>query len=113
MANEYRLEVDESCRIKERKPDQQLINNYTCRLCELSQAGPRAYIMPHTRTCIYHKPILMDFFFLNNVSNNFQYYRGTGGAVAQSVERATPGEEVLGSIPAVAARSLLVGSVSV
>ena len=36
-----------------------------------------------------------------------------GGAVAHSVERATPGEEVLGSIPAVAARSLLVGSVSV
>ena len=36
-----------------------------------------------------------------------------GGAVAQSVERATPGEEVPGSIPAVAARSLLVGSVSV
>ena len=29
------------------------------------------------------------------------------------VERSTPGEEVLGSIPAVAARSLLVGSVSV
>ena len=36
-----------------------------------------------------------------------------GGAVAQSVERATPGEEVPGSIPAVAARFLLVGSVSV
>ena len=36
-----------------------------------------------------------------------------GGAVAQSVERATPGEEVPGSIPAVAACSLLVGSVSV
>ena len=35
------------------------------------------------------------------------------GAVAQSVKRATPGEEVLGSIPDVAARSLLVGSVSV
>ena len=35
------------------------------------------------------------------------------GAVAQSVERATPGEEVPGSILAVAARSLLVGSVSV
>ena len=35
-----------------------------------------------------------------------------GGAVAQSVEGATPGEEVLGSIPAVA-RSLLVGLVSV
>ena len=38
---------------------------------------------------------------------------GGGGEVAQSVERATPGEEVPGSIPAVAARSLLVGSVSV
>ena len=36
-----------------------------------------------------------------------------GGAVAQSVEHATPGEEVPGSIPGVAARSLLVGSVSV
>ena len=33
--------------------------------------------------------------------------------VAQSVECATPGKEVPGSIPAVAARSLLVGSVSV
>ena len=38
---------------------------------------------------------------------------GGGGAVAQSVERATSGEEVLGSIPAEAIRSLLVGSVSV
>ena len=46
-----------------------------------------------------------------------------GGAVAQSVERSTPGgggggsstpgEQVSGSIPAVAACSLLVGSVSV
>ena len=36
-----------------------------------------------------------------------------GGAVAQSVERATSGEEVPGSIPAVAARSLQFGSVSV
>ena len=35
-----------------------------------------------------------------------------GGAVAQLVERATPGEEVLGLIPAVAARFLLVGLVS-
>ena len=35
------------------------------------------------------------------------------GAVAQSVERATPGDEVPGSIAAVATRSLLVGSVSV
>ena len=38
---------------------------------------------------------------------------GGGGAVAHSVERATPGEEVSGLIPAVAARSLLVGSRSV
>ena len=38
---------------------------------------------------------------------------GGGGAVAQLVEHATPGEEVPGSISAVAARSLLVGSVSV
>ena len=37
----------------------------------------------------------------------------SGGAVAQSVERATPGEEVPGSIPVEAARSLLAGSVSV
>ena len=41
------------------------------------------------------------------------HLRSAGGAVAQSVECTTPGEEVLGSIPAVAARSLLVGSVSV
>ena len=33
--------------------------------------------------------------------------------VAQSVEHATPGVAVMGSIPAVAARSLLVGLVSV
>ena len=37
---------------------------------------------------------------------------GGGKGFAQSVERATPSEEVLGSIPVVAARSLLVGSVS-
>ena len=36
-----------------------------------------------------------------------------GVVVAQSVEPATPGEEVPGSIPALATRSLLVGSVSV
>ena len=36
-----------------------------------------------------------------------------GGTVAQSVERASPDEEVVGSNPAVATRSLLVGSVSV
>ena len=38
---------------------------------------------------------------------------GGGGAVTQSVERTTPGEEIPGLIPAVAARSLLVGSASV
>ena len=38
---------------------------------------------------------------------------GGGGALAQSVERATPGQEVPGSIPAMAACSLLVVSVSV
>ena len=36
-----------------------------------------------------------------------------GGEVAQSVERATRGEEVPGSIAALAARSLLVASLSV
>ena len=39
--------------------------------------------------------------------------RGGGGGVAQSVERTTPGQEVPDSIPAVAARSLLVGSMLV
>ena len=38
---------------------------------------------------------------------------GGGAAVAQSEERETPGEEVPGSILAVAARSLLVGLVFV
>ena len=37
----------------------------------------------------------------------------SGGAVAQPVERWTPDEEIAGSIPAVAACSLLVGLVSV
>ena len=41
----------------------------------------------------------------------FVFMVGGGGAVA--VEGATPGEEVPGSIPAVAARSLQAGSVSV
>ena len=38
---------------------------------------------------------------------------GGGEAVAQSVERVTPSEEVVDSIPALSIRSLLVGSVSV
>ena len=37
----------------------------------------------------------------------------SGGCGSSAVERATPGEEVPGSIPAVAVRSLQVGSVSV
>ena len=37
----------------------------------------------------------------------------SGGRGSSAVERATPGEEVPGSIPAVAARPLQVGSVSV
>ena len=37
-------------------------------------------------------------------------YWGDG---AQSVKRTTPGQEVLGSIPAPGARSLLIGSMSV
>ena len=45
----------------------------------------------------------------SSVSN----FKPEGGAVAQSVEGSTPGKEVPGSITAVAARSLLVGSVSV
>ena len=39
--------------------------------------------------------------------------RKVRGRGSSAVERATPGEEDPGSIPAVAARSLLVGSVSV
>ena len=42
---------------------------------------------------------------------NLSLHLGGGGALAQLVECATPGEEVLGSIPDVAAQSLLVGSV--
>ena len=39
------------------------------------------------------------------------FHMAHGGAVAQLVERATLNEKVPGPIPAVAARSLLVGSV--
>ena len=48
------------------------------------------------------------------IKPEYEGFRDKLGAVAQSVERATPaGEEAPCSIPAVAARSLLVGSVSV
>ena len=50
---------------------------------------------------------------LSHSLSSFRIVCRLGGAVAQSVERATPGEKVPGSIPAVAARSLLVGSMSV
>ena len=47
------------------------------------------------------------------MSPSSKHMHTKGGAVAQSVERATPGEEVPDSIPAVAGSSLLFGSVSV
>ena len=52
---------------------------------------------------------------LQNVISSFrdQAFVSKGGRGSSAVERATPGEEDPGSIPAVAARSLLVGSVSV
>ena len=50
---------------------------------------------------------------LLEIRNIFANTRGGGGRGSSAVERATPGEEVPGSIPAVAARSLQVGSVSV
>ena len=46
-------------------------------------------------------------------TSSFLLHSTKGGRGSSAVERATPGEEVPGSIPAVAARSLLVGSVSV
>ena len=45
--------------------------------------------------------------------NNWSLCVAFGGRGSSAVERATPGEEVPGSIPAVAARSLQAGSVSV
>ena len=47
------------------------------------------------------------------ITPSFEASLGHGGRGSSAVERATPGEEVPGSIPAVAARSLQVGSVSV
>ena len=53
------------------------------------------------------RTFITDFFFF------FFFFGGGVGAVTESGERATPDEEVLGSIPVVAARSLPVGSLSV
>ena len=60
-------------------------------------------------------PEKIDYSISSNLLNMIFFYQQCEkrGVVAQSVERATPGEEVPGSIPAVASRSLLVGSVSV
>ena len=43
----------------------------------------------------------------------YPLFLGGGGGEAQSVERTSSGEEVVGSIPAVATRSLMIGWVSV
>ena len=63
---------------------------------------------------------VQSFKYLGQMLHNVLYYFGkghshtfSGGRGSSAVERATPGEEDPGSIPAVAARSLLVGSVSV
>ena len=56
----------------------------------------------------YYLPVSVSF----SLSLSFSLKAG-GGAIAHSVERATPVKEVLGSIPAVAACSLLFGLVSV
>ena len=61
---------------------------------------------------LYHRIFFQIVIYLLCFYLKIHLYR-EGGAVAQSVERTTPGEEVPGSIPAVAARSLLAGSVSV
>ena len=55
----------------------------------------------------YHSVHLSSFFHAllhRHVSTRKKRGGGGGGAVAQSVERATPGEEVVGANPAVAAR---------
>ena len=47
------------------------------------------------------------------IAHVFYCHTSSGGAIAQLLEHTTLGEEVPGSIPAVVARYLLVGSVSV
>ena len=49
----------------------------------------------------------------NQLPVSLLFLQFSAGAVAQSVERTTPGEEILSWIPAVATLSLLVRSVSV
>ena len=61
----------------------------------------------------FHKPMKPMLPRDTRITSKLIVQRNRRGAIAQSVERTTPGEEVMGSIAAVAARSLLVGSVSV
>ena len=66
-----------------------------------------------TQNCLrwlYFKAKVFVQIHIHNHNNPNILFGGSGSSVG---ERATPGEEVLGSIPAVAASSLLVGSVSV
>ena len=80
------------------------------------------YILFHCVTlhdsCLVYNTVLEAFALDHGVGvmfyfSNFTVLFAQRGAVAQSVERATPGEEVSSSIPSAAAHSLLVGSVSV
>ena len=50
---------------------------------------------------------------LKSLTKNHSPFLRSGGAVAHRVERATPGQEVVGSIPAAAARPIIGGSVLV
>ena len=65
--------------------------------------------------CFYSIIFLITTNVLSISSHNLSFSSSPllGGAVAQMVEHATSGEDVPGSIPTMAARFLLVGSVSV
>ena len=63
-----------------------------------------------TRPCYNYLKFKTDaLLFKLTISTNHVRAGGGGGGVVQSKERATPGEEILRTIPAVADRSLLVG----
>ena len=89
-----------------------VINKLRYKLCELLD-----YDVIHLYDRTIRKPLgfslfsilpLLSFFLLH--LHFFVFLSIIGGAVAQSVERPTPGEEIPGSISTVAARSLLIGS---
>ena len=85
-------------------------------ICGDFSTGVIGFCKPYENNClieIFWTEVIVELVSSNNDIWASALLGGGGGAVAQSVERATPGEEVPGSIPAVAARSLLVGSVSV